>query len=114
MKVAPCRVSGRVVYTVIFSSLPSTCEVYLCTVGFADPVSLHLLYLLRPVQLVQIIQQTVCICGDLQHPLTQILLGNRGAAALAAAVDNFLVCQTGLTGRTPVDGELLLISQALL
>ena len=30
-------------------------EVYLCAVGFADPVGLHLFHLFRPVQFVQII-----------------------------------------------------------
>ena len=56
MKVAPCRVSGR---GGIYGDLLITSvyrEIYLGTVGLADPVGLHLLYLFRPVQLVQIIQ----------------------------------------------------------
>ena len=30
-------------------------EINLCTIGFANPLALHLLYLFRPVQLIQII-----------------------------------------------------------
>ena len=40
-------------------------ELNFCTVGFADPVCLHLFNLLRPVKLVKIIQKTVCVCCDL-------------------------------------------------
>ena len=106
-RIRTCGIYGDLLITVLHL------EIHLSTVRLADPVGLHLLYLLRPVQLVQVVQQAVCVRGDLQHPLTQILLGNRSAAALAAAVDHFLICQTGLTGRTPVDGELLFIRQAL-
>ena len=88
-------------------------EIHFRAVRLADPVGLHLLYLLRPVQFVQIIQQTVCIFGDLQHPLTQIFLGYLGAAALTFSVDHFFVGQSGFTGRTPVNGELLFIGQSL-
>ena len=87
-------------------------EINLGAVGFSDPVGLHLFNLFRPVQLVQIIQKTLCIFGDAEHPLTKVFLGNRGAAALAAAVYYFLVGQSGLTGGAPVDRELFLIGQA--
>ena len=83
-------------------------------VALSDPVRLHLLYLLRPIQLIQIIQKTIRVIGNPQHPLLQVLLGHIGAAPLAFAVDHFLVGQSGLAGGTPVDRHLLLVGQALL
>ena len=89
-------------------------EIHLCAVGAADPLGLHLLYLLRPVQLVQIIQKTIRIGRDLQHPLTQVLLRHRRTAALTLAVHYLLIGETGLTAGAPVDGEFLLIGKTLL
>ena len=89
-------------------------EVDLGTIALSDPVRLHLLNLLRPLQLIQIIQKTICVIGNSQHPLFQVLLGHVGAAPLTLAVDHFLIGQSGLAGGTPVDGHLLLIGQALL
>ncbi len=89
-------------------------EVHLCAVGAADPLGLHLLYLLRPVQLVQIIQKTIRIGCDLQHPLTQVLLGHRRAAALTLTVHYLLIGETGLAAGAPIDREFLLIGKSLL
>ena len=44
-------------------------KINLCAVRFSDPVSLHLLYFLRPVKLVKICKQTIRVCCDLEHPL---------------------------------------------
>ena len=44
-------------------------EFNFCTIGFTDPVTLHLFNFFRPVQFVQVIQQTVCIFCDTKHPL---------------------------------------------
>ena len=89
-------------------------EIHFRAVGFADPVGLHLFHLLRPVQLVQVIQETVRVFCDAQHPLAQVLLCHLRAAALAFTVYNFLICQSGLAGRAPVDREFLLICKARL
>ena len=100
---------GGIDRDLLFSSLDG--ELHLCAVGFSDPVGLHFLYFFRPVKLVQIIQQPVRVFGDLQHPLTEVFLGHRSAAAFAAAVHDLLVGETGLAGGTPVDGEFLLIGK---
>ena len=86
-------------------------EIDLSAIGFSDPVALHLFHLLRPVQFVQIVQQTLCIVRDTEHPLTEIFLCNRGTAAFAAAVYHFLIGKSRLTGGAPVDGEFFFISQ---
>ncbi len=47
--IGTCGVYGNLFLTAFYR------ELYLRAVGFADPVGLHLLYLFRPVQLVQIV-----------------------------------------------------------
>ena len=89
-------------------------EIHLCAVGLADPVGLHLLDLLGPVEGIQIVQETVRILRDAQHPLAEVLLGHLGTAALAAAVHDLFVGQAGLAGRAPVDREFLLVGKAFL
>ncbi len=80
----------------------------------ADPVALHPDDLLRPeaLELVQVIQQTVGVVGDLEVPLRQLLLDDLGPAALAAAVDDLLVGQDRLVVGAPVDRALLAVGQA--
>ena len=86
-------------------------EFNFCTIGFTDPVTLHLFNFFRPVQFVQIIQQTVCIFCDTQHPLTQIFLSYFRTTTFTFSVDNFFICQTCFTGWTPVDREFFFVSQ---
>lgn len=66
---------------------------YFRTLGFADPVALHILDALAPVQLLQVFQQALCISGNFQHPLTHRTTDNRVPSALAEAVNNFFVGQ---------------------
>ena len=89
-------------------------EFHFRAIGFADPVRLHLLNFLGPVKLVQIVQKAVRIFGDTQHPLTEILLGHRRTAPFATSVYHLFVGKTSLTGRTPVNGEFLLVCQTFL
>ena len=102
-----CRIDGDF----LVSSLHR--EIDFRTVGTADPVGLHLLNFFRPVQFVQIFQQTISVFGDPQHPLTEIFLCHRSAAALTFSVHDLLIGKAGLTGRTPVDRELFLISKSV-
>ena len=115
IKVAPWSVSGRVVYTVIFSSLSVYRE--------SPPLRRRIL----PIQSVCIFltfsgQSSLSRSSSRRSAYAvifsihwrKILLGYRRAAALAAAVYNFLIGKAGLTGRTPVNGELLLVGQSLL
>ena len=79
--------------------------------GAADPVALHRLDVLRPVDLVQIFEQAVGVIGDLEEPLLELADLNLSAAALAAAVNDLLVREHRLVARAPVDVCLLPIGK---
>ena len=87
---------------------------HLCAGGAADPVLLLGLHALDEVHLVQVVDETLGILGDLQHPLALFLPDDFRAAALADAVDHFLVGQHALAGGAPVHGHRGLVGQALL
>ena len=89
-------------------------KINLCAIGFTDPVGLHFLNLFGPIELIQIVQESVRILGDPKHPLTEIFLGNFRAATFTLAVDNLFIGKPGLTGRTPINRHLLFISKAVL
>ena len=80
----------------------------------ADPVALHGLDLLRPIQQFEIVEQPVGVRGDAHHPLPQPLPEHREVAALAAAVGgDLLVGQHGAQTRTPVDHRVGPIHQSV-
>ena len=90
-------------------------EVDFTAIGLADPVFLHRSDLGRPaVQLavVEVLQQTIRVIGDLEIPLGKVFLGDRGLAAFAGAVDHLFVSQYGLAARTPVDRVFFFVSQS--
>ena len=82
----------------------------------ADPVALHLQHLARPcaLELVQVIEQSVGVVGDLEVPLGQLLLLDDGPAALARAVDDLLVREHRLVVGAPVDRALTAVRQTAL
>ena len=82
--------------------------------GAADPVALHRLDVMRPVDRLEIVQQAVGVVGDAEEPLLELAQLDRGAAALAVAVDDLLVGQHGGVLGTPVDRGLLAVGQAAL
>ena len=55
------------------------------TLGTTDPVALHGLDLVRPVQLVQVRQQAFRVGGDAQHPLAHVAFEHREVADLGAS-----------------------------
>ncbi len=68
-----------------------------------DPVLLHELHPFRPVlQLIKIIQKFLRVIGDLEKPLSQILLRDIGMAAFAGAIHHLLVGEHSFAARTPV------------
>ena len=76
-------------------------------VGFADPVALHELDLLRPVDGVEVFDQTVAVCGDAHGPLAQFALEHREVAAFGLAFGgDLLVGEHGAQARAPVDRGL--------
>ena len=60
-------------------------EMHGSAVGFADPIALHELDLLRPVDAIKIFDQTVAVCGDAHGPLAQLALEHREVAAFGLA-----------------------------
>ena len=82
--------------------------------GAADPVLLLDLDALDEIEIVQIVDQTVGILGDAQHPLALFLADDGRAAALAHAFDDFLVGKTDLAAGAPVDGHGSLVGHAVL
>ncbi len=81
--------------------------------GAADPVALLDLDALDIVEIVQIVDQTVGIVRDAQHPLALFLADDGRAAALAHALDDLFVGQAALAARAPVDGHRGLVGKAL-
>ena len=62
------------------------------TARAANPVALHCLDLLRPIQLLQVINQAIGVRGNPHHPLLQILPENGEVAALGATIGgDFLI-----------------------
>ena len=80
----------------------------------ADPVALHRLDAVRPVELLQIFQEAVGICGNLQHPLPHQPLFHGIAGLDILAVLHLLVGEHGSLGRAPVHRHFRLIGQSAL
>ena len=77
----------------------------------ADPVCLHDVDLLRPVDL-GMVQQLVRVLRHAEQPLVQLAANDLGVAPLAAAVHDLLVGQDGIIGRAPVGGREIAVGQA--
>ncbi len=83
--------------------------------GTADPVALHGLDPLGPLQVVQGIQQFVGIGGDAEEPLLQLPLLDQIAGAFAGAVgQDLFVGQHGVAPGAPVDRGVGPVGQACL
>ena len=101
--------SGRVVKTrIVLRSRSPSCdrEIDLGPLAAADPVALHVLDRARPVDVFEVVDQPLGVGGDPQHPLGERHADDGIPAALALAVDDFLVGQHGAQLRAPVDGHL--------
>lgn len=78
-------------------------EMHGSAVGFADPISLHELDLLRPVDAIKIFDQTVAVCGDAHGPLAQLALEHREVTAFGLAFGgDLLVGEHRAQARAPV------------
>ena len=89
-------------------------EIHFGAVAAADPVFLLGLNALQIVHLVQIVDQSVGIGSNLEHPLALYTVHNGAVAAFAGAVDHFLVGQHALAAGAPVDIHFLFIGKAML
>ncbi len=73
--------------------------------GAPDPVALHGLDTLGPVDVVEGVEQLLHVAGGAQEPLLELALDDQVARALAGAVgQHLLVGQHRLAPRAPVDG----------
>ena len=105
--------SGRVVKTRREVGAALDGEVELGALGAADPVALHGLDPLGPVEIVEGVEQLVGVLGDPEEPLLEIALVDDVAGALAGAVgQHLLVGQHGLAARAPVDRGLGAVGEA--
>ena len=82
--------------------------------GAPDPVALHRLDVLGPLDRLEVVEQAVGVVGDAEEPLLELAGLDLVAAALAAAVDDLLVGEHGLVVGAPVDRGLLAVGQAAL
>ncbi len=79
-----------------------------------DPVPLQQLDRFGPIQVVQLIGQSVCVRRDPQHPLLQSDSFDRVTASFAFAVNDFFVRQHGSQGRAPIYGSFRYVRQPML
>ena len=102
MNVAPNNVSGRVVNTVM--SPAATREVHVGARRAADPVALHRLDRVGPVEQFEVVDETLGVGGDAHHPLAHVALEHGEVAAVGAPVGGDLfVGDHGAETRAPVD-----------
>ena len=79
-------------------------ERHLSTARTADPVALHGLDLLGPVQQLEVVEEAIAVGGDAHHPLAQAFTEDREVAAVAATVrGDLFVRQHSSQPGTPVD-----------
>ena len=112
MKVAPNSVSGRVVKTVM--SPAGAVEVHPRAAAAADPVALHGLDGVGPVEQLEVVDQAVGVGGDAHHPLAHVALEDREVAAVGASVGgDLLVGDHRAQAGAPVDRRLADVRQAM-
>ena len=81
--------------------------------GSADPVALHFLERIAPLDAVEIVQQTLGVGGDAQHPLPHRLAFDRETAHLADAVLDLLVGKHRAQLGAPVHRRLGHVGQTM-
>ena len=77
------------------------------TFAAADPVALHDLDRLRPVEAFEVVEQAVGICRDAHRPLPHVAFKDGIVADVAAAIGgDFFIRQDGAEPRAPIDGRI--------
>ena len=79
-----------------------------------DPVALHRLDVLGPLDRGQVVEQAVGVVGDPEEPLLELANLHQVAASLAASIDHLLVGEHRLVVRAPLDRRLLAVGQVAL
>ena len=88
-------------------------KLHLRAFAAADPVALHFLEGLAPVDLLQALQQALGVGGDAQHPLAHRPAHDGKAAHLAPAIHDLLVGEDGAELFAPPDRGFGDVSQAV-
>ncbi len=94
--------------------VPRYREIDLRTFGPPDPVSLHLLRAVGPVELVQPLEEFLGVLGDPQHPLPYGFSDTGVAPDIGMSVDDFFVRQRSTQFGAPPDRLLGLICETAL
>ena len=101
------------VKTRIFDSEFGNLKIHFRAFAAADPVSLHFLERIAPVNRIEIGQQFFGVGGDAEHPLAHGLADDGKAADFAFAINDFLIGQNGAEFGTPVHRRFADKGQAL-
>ena len=95
-------------------------EEYLCTLRATNPVALNLLQRLAPLEAVETVQHTLCVCCNAEQPLLHTLLLHRVTAAHRQTILHLVICEYGAKCRTPVhhsvstEGKTIVLQHLLL
>ena len=89
-------------------------EDYRGTFRLTNPISLHSLRFLRPVQTIKTGKQFFCIISNLEKPLIHILNVDIRATSFALALLYLFSCKNSLAGRAPICGCGFLVSKTSL
>ena len=81
--------------------------------ALSNPIPLHQLDRLWPVDVIQTFQEPIRIVSDLEKPLRQKFLHDFGITSMTAAIYHLLIFQHGLILLSPVDIGFFAVSQAL-
>ena len=83
------------------------------TIGATDPVALHRLHALGPVEAVEGVEQLVGVLGDAEEPLLEVAALHDVTGPLAGAVgEDLLVGQHRVASGAPVDRRLCPVGEA--
>ncbi len=74
--------------------------------ALADPVPLHYLDALWPLDTVEALQELLCVVGDPEEPLLEVPPGDDALAALAPALHHLFVGEHRLAVGAPIGGRL--------
>src|SRR5437867_2186830 len=87
-------------------------EFNLCAFTPPNPVPLHSLERIAPLDGVQVLQQSFGVGSDAEHPLAHRLARDRMSADFALAVNDLLVGQDCAKGGTPPDRRVGYVGEA--
>ena len=106
---------ARLTVTVSDSTVFSVdAEVHIGTLGASNPVALHGLYLVRPVEGGKVINEAVRVGGNAHHPLAEVLAEHGEVTALGLTLrGDLFIRQHGTQSGAPVNSTVAAVYQAL-